>query len=216
MPYYTRKNYRRGYRGRAKGYNRYRGRTTNQMQNKQIYALKKRVNALSKRTQPEKYYEDYTGGTTAGTTAAVIPFTLTRDAQQIYLLKLYGSIYVDNNASALATTVRVVFVLDRQQVADTTPSYGDIFETTSVMSQLSATLNPGRFKILKDIKFQVSNGNNNRIMKTFALRLGMKQYYNGATSTDIQKNGVYMFIWSDKSTNLPTYGYNLRLQYYDN
>lgn len=212
MPY--RKSYNR--RTTNRGYNKYRGRSTNQVQNKQIYQLKKRVSAISNRTKPEKIYYSITGGTTIGTTPSVIPLTnFTRADNEIYVNKLYGTIFVDNNASALATTVRIAIVQDKQQVKDTGINQDDVYESTSVMSQLSEKAF-GRARILYDKKFQVNSSGKSRDMRTIVLKVKSKIYYNGSLSTDIQKNGLYMMIWSDKSTNLPGYGFDLRLQYYDN
>ena len=208
---------RRRYRRRS-GYNRYRGRSTNQIQNRQIYKLTRRVAAINQRTKAEKIYFPFSGGTTIGTTAAVVDFTAIsstdRVGLEIYSRKLYGSLYIDNNSAALATTVRVAIVMDMQQVADTPLSFGDVFGSTSVMAQLNLT-SPGRFKILWDRKISVTSQGNSRKMINLVVPIKKKIYYNGSASTDIQRHGIYMFIWSDKATNLPTYGYNIMHQYYD-
>lgn len=210
MPYNNKRRYNR----KRPNYRRRRPANTRRVAYKALKVAKK----ASARSKPEKFFLDTTFGGTIGTSAAVIPLNQLaqpgRDGQQIYNLHVSGHLFADNTAPAAATTIRWAIVKDNQQRPDTDPTQAQIFQTTSVMSPLNSD-SRGRFSVLYDRRMTLtSNGDTRKFWKVF-VPLKFRVYFNGVAATDIQRNGVYLIVYSDKSTNLPSYGYYLRLAFYD-
>lgn len=140
-----------------------------------------------------------------------------RDGDMIneYSLVLTGAISwaaSDNNAG-----FRLVVVRDHQQVADSPPLAMDVFGigTPSIFAQLSVT-SAGRFSIVADrIVYQHTNMERVRLRPIY-LRIRQKVKYNGSLDGDIQKNGLYLFIWSTQvSPDEPAFSYEQMFRYTD-
>lgn len=118
-------------------------------------------------------------------------------------------------AALLQARLRMVIVRDKQQIGDTAPAFTDIFSSSTPDSLMNVTT-LGRFDILYDKVFTLSQGGN----PTFSIRKYFKMYshirFNGSTSTDIQKNGIYLCLVSDDNTNPPVIASNWRIFYHDN
>jgi len=124
-----------------------------------------------------------------------------------------GALSWDSAASAAA--VRILVVKDTQQIADTTPSGTDLFETTGPFSLIS-NLTAGRFKILHD-QVYVQNDNVDLIPIKFTVKHSHHLRFNGIGTTDPQKGGMWLMVVSNKaSTNQPTLAGQYRLAFYDN
>ena len=108
-----------------------------------------------------------------------------------------------------------MLVLDKQQIGDTPPAVSDILETVSPLSPL-ATATVGRFTIMKNWFFTTDDTKSQtRIIECY------KQFrphakYNGVANTDIQKNGLYLVLLSDQSTNTPRIDFTWKVGYHDN
>lgn len=105
-----------------------------------------------------------------------------------------------NNTATAGQVVKVWLILDKQQIADTTPSAADIFQTPA--NSATSPLNNetvGRFKILWSKTYVVDPSNE---IKPFNLykRMNIKSWFNGATSSDIQRNGLYIVYASNDNT----------------
>lgn len=141
----------------------------------------------------------------------------TRSGNSIKPLSLYVQGFVSKHASATATTVRMLIVRDKMQTADSIPGTGTIIDSDAGY-QINAPLNNetvGRFDILKDVKILVDSQTPKRLFKYF-ITLDGHIRYNGATSGDIQKNGLFCCLVSDEATNTPTVAYTSRLTFADN
>jgi hypothetical protein len=115
--------------------------------------------------------------------------------------------------------LRMVLLYDNQQVGDTAPSLADIFGSATPSQY--AQLNPetlGRFSILADKRFVMTNINQQGASRIFKItkKLNRHSRYNGANSTDIQKNGLYLISWSNEATNTPTLNYESFFRFVDN
>lgn len=143
-----------------------------------------------------------------------------RTGNSILAKSNYFRCTITKHASATNTFVRVIMFVDRQQVADTTPSITDVLTTITVDSCLNIN-NAGRFKILSDKIFMLSDANGDMRQWKKYIRFGRKGKgmhvrYNGTATTDIQKNGFYIAFLSNEATNTPTLSYNNRFSYHDN
>lgn len=124
------------------------------------------------------------------------------------------------NASSTNTNVRVLVVVDKQQLADTQPTVADVLELTyDGTYTLLKQENAGRFSVLYDKVFNLTGTSKYEAILKPNIRLGkngLHVRYNGPASTDIQKNGVYVMVVSDEATNQPTVNALIRLGYHDN
>lgn len=123
---------------------------------------------------------------------------------------------LNRNASAgtVSTNIRVTLVCDNQQIGDGTPSYTDIYSTASPFSHLNANT-VGRFSILHTKTYTLNNDNES-VRFDFNKPMRMHTRFNGATGTDIQKCGLYLWVFSDATTDVPTVTGEARLSYHDN
>lgn len=138
-----------------------------------------------------------------------------RDGNSIKMTSLYLRYYASINASATNTQLRFVIVKDNQQVSDTSPSWSDVFTSTSTVSHLNVnTL--GRFSILRDVVLDLNDVSNPNCSGEIYLKLNDHCRYNGTASTDMQKNGIYIMMVSSESTNTPSLLWTSRVNYIDN
>ena len=195
----------------------------------QVKTIRRALNAAA----PEIKYIDVnqdqsnipTTGTVGHVTAIAEGDTLsTRDGQQIKLksLSIVGRFICATSVNAsLGSSYRIALVVDKQQVADTAPSMADMFNGTGSPrpENLLPNLNSmSRFSYLwiSEIFYPLmmitnTSGLTSAIVAaptqgfafehnwTGSLSVG----YNGANTTDIQKNGVYLcFISSDTQATI--------------
>lgn len=140
----------------------------------------------------------------------------TRTGNSILARSLFGRIGLEMNPTATVSRIRILIVCDNQQIADTSPSATDVLLTASTLSSLDTATYPNRFKVLKDMLITLDDAK--MMGSSFKINIPMYKHikYNGANSTDIAKNGIYILYISSESVNYPTISYNLKLGYYDN
>lgn len=115
----------------------------------------------------------------------------------------------------LGSIVRVICVRDLQQVSDTVPAIGQILETTDVNS-FSALAGEQRFEVLYDKRFYCDlNATNQDFHFNATLQSHVK--YNSTLSTDIQKGGIYLFVFTNGWTTIqPAISAQSRVVFTDN
>lgn len=122
--------------------------------------------------------------------------------------------FVQNGATT--TTYRVMLVLDKQQIGDTSPTISDILETVNPYSPL-ATASVGRFKVMKNWFFTTDDAKTRSKLIEYYKDFRMHTRYNGAANTDIQKNGLYLITLSDQApATAPQFAYTWKVGYHDN
>lgn len=164
---------------------------------------------------------DYSAGTTAGV-IHVNAITQGDDYNQregskvvIRYVNARGWIK-HNNTATDGQVVRVWLILDRQQVADSSPTAANIFTTAA--NSVTSPLNPstvGRFRILWSKTYTVDPSNEIRPV-FMGKKLFVASRFNGTANTDIQKNGLYIVYASSDNTNKPTLTLDVRTSYNDN
>lgn len=138
-----------------------------------------------------------------------------RTGNSILARNLFIRLGITQNSSATSTFYRIMLVLDTQQVADTAPTIAQILQSASTLSPLNDD-NTGRFKIMQNWFFTTDNTKNTtRVIEKY-YKIYKHVRFNGTTSSDIQKNGMYLVMLSDQSTNTPSIAYNVKLGYHDN
>ncbi len=139
----------------------------------------------------------------------------TRHGNQIKLKYIKLRMTLLKHATPVATFIRCLIVVDKQQEADTTPAIGNVL-TSLVIDSAYDPANIGRFRILYDRVFTLVTGSSDYKFTQKYIKLNMSVRYNGVATSDIQKNGVYIMFLSDEATNTPTVNYNARLRFRDN
>jgi hypothetical protein len=123
---------------------------------------------------------------------------------------------VSIHASATHTYLRTVLLVDTDnQGAD--PTLNEIFQGTPDVYTPINENNLKRFRILRDSLTSLSQvgSDANKVSKDY-VKLGFHVKFDGAASTDYQKNSIYLVHISSEATNTPTVAYNCRLRFYDN
>jgi len=193
----------------------------------------KTIRSALNRAAPEIKYVDVsqdqtnipTTGIVGHVTAIAEGDTLSaRDGQQIKLqsINIAGRFICATSVNAsLGSAYRIALVVDKQQVADTAPSMADIFNgagSPRPENLLPNLNNMSRFKYLwiSEIFYPLmmitnTSGLTSAIVAAptqgFAFEYNwsgsLAVGYNGANSTDIQKNGVYLcYISSDTQATI--------------
>lgn len=145
-----------------------------------------------------------------------------RVGQQITAKRLTGRYWI--KASTSNSVARVIIVQYKKQSSSSTPSLAKILEnysagTGSVWSPYSFTNQFNEnFRMLYD-KFHVVNAASDAgVAREISIPLNFKIAYNGAATTDIEKNGIYMFMLSNETVASglgPQISYGMRLAYTD-
>lgn len=152
-----------------------------------------------------------------------------REGNQIRISSIHWRGYGVIDRDVRYSFLRLVLVQDKQQIGDTAPAWTDVFEYATVVSH-TALASRGRFKILYDKVIAFSGGGQlvagagntggGPQSKVINFRKKFKNLivrYNGAASTDIQKNGLYfMCVSTDGAGDGPTGVISSRINWYDN
>lgn len=129
-----------------------------------------------------------------------------------YRFKLEISSAVSSNSA-----ITMIVFFDTQQIADTSPAVTDILNTAAPQSLLNLNF-AGRFKVLRRKTFILTPATGARPALEFVDNLNLYKHvrFNGAASSDVQKNGLYVLFISSESTNYPTITGTFRIGYHDN
>jgi len=145
-----------------------------------------------------------------------------RVGQQITAKRLTGRYWIrPGNSNSMA---RVIIVQYKKQSSSTTPSLAKILEnysagTGTVWSPFSFTNQFNEnFRLLYDKSHALDATTNAGVTRELSIPLNFKIAYNGSAATDIEKNGIYMFMLSNETVASglgPLISYGLRLAYTD-
>lgn len=114
-----------------------------------------------------------------------------------------GSVY--NTSTTNTYSVTMILFRDTQQIADTAPTLTDVIGSTGTVNAPFGFLNNtvrGRFKIIKR-ETRTLGPEGDKSTWFFDWFVSMKRapaiWFNGAASTDIQRNGIYLGIIGNDS-----------------
>lgn len=149
------------------------------------------------------------------TNIAIGDSNVTRTGNSLFVRSIVMNMNCSQNASALDNTfIRMILFIDTQQVSDTTPVSGDIFNATGPHALVNLD-SAGRYKFLKTWEFALSTQNPAKVIKYYK-NIRHHVRYNGPNATDVQKGGLYLALVSSQSTNVPALTYHVRIGYHDN
>lgn len=138
-----------------------------------------------------------------------------RTGNSIFVRRIYGRFIYAHNTAAVNIFNRVVLFIDTQQVGDTPPTAAQLLESGLAISNLN-TDTVGRFRILRNWFFTTDGVTKSTPVFNVDVNLRHHVRYNGTTTADIQKGGIYMLFISNQTTNTPACTYNVQLDYHDN
>lgn len=121
--------------------------------------------------------------------------------------------------TAMDVRVRMMLLIDKQQVGDTAPTPADVLASTGTSNSVYSHLNPatvGRFTILRSRLYALTE-DNPTIPINWNVNLRHHVRYNGSTGTDIQRGGIYLLIITTApSGNGAAFDRAIRVSYHDN
>lgn len=197
----------------------------------QVKSLQRAVKNLA----PEKKYADIslaqtniplTGAVTHITQVAQGDTIGTRSGNAIQLVSITckGKVGFGGSALSVGSYLRILVVVDKQQIADTTPAAATIITdgvfTADPVSMLPNTDFLERFRILHSSRLydgsRIATGTATQD-RTFEYSWNgnIKVEYNGTAATDIQKNGVYVVFLTDDAAATVDYSGVSRIGYTD-
>ncbi len=185
-------------------------------------ALKK-VNKLARRVRPEMKVFDVDLTTLSPTVALQVIHVNgiaqgdgieNRDGLQVTstFLQMRYSFLI--NGSATSTICRLAVVRDNMQVESKDPIGLDVYLAADVRTQKTRLL-PKRFTYLMDRTISMSINQRRTITGKFNKRVNFPMRWVGSTATSQSKNGVYVLVWTDQGTNLPSLSFTFRTWFTD-
>ncbi len=140
---------------------------------------------------------------------------ITRDGRSILMKYLSLKYQLVQHITPINTLCRIVVVMDKQTIADSTPSFTTVFQTVSMTAHLDRDAF-GRFTILYDKTHVLSDAGQTSVFVNVMISLNKHAYFNGTASTDIQKNNIFLLTASTEAADGPAFAGQSRLRYYDN
>lgn len=145
----------------------------------------------------------------------------TRDGNSCKCVGLTGDVTLIQSASATATRVRTLIIVDtRNQGA--TPTATDVVDTGAMTGLINLDTEPNRFIILYDrLDCMVLASETRMVHWRYDLNDAMRNVHllfsgSGATSASCKGPSVFMLMYSSEATNTPTYAIDNRIFFLDN
>ncbi len=140
-----------------------------------------------------------------------------RDGRQVRWKSVQVAITFIIHSSAVATQIRCILFIDKQPNA-TLAITGDLLDTVAITTFRNLD-NRKRFVILWDKVVSLSNQGVKAAYIDMYKQMDMKTIYDDSTAgdiIDIETNAMYLFVFSNESTNTPTVTRSVRLRFLDN
>lgn len=138
-----------------------------------------------------------------------------RTGNSILMRNVFLRLVFTQSSAATSTIYRVMLIKDTQQVGDQSPAAPDILESLNPLSPLN-TSTVGRFKVMKNWFFTTDDTKTQTRVLNLYKNFRFHTKFNGTANTDIQKNGLYLFMITDQPTNVPRVDYTWKVGYHDN
>ena len=138
-----------------------------------------------------------------------------RSGNKVILTGLYFHGKLSHDSSSANSTVRLLVVQDKRQVADGIPTAADILEESTEPLSYLRGINKGRFRVIKDIMVTTDEISKKTYMFRWSKRMNTQIKYNGIALTDIERNGIYFLQLSDEAVNFPVLRYTFLYTFTD-
>jgi len=181
-----------------------------------VKALKGIINSELKLTEiiAQNNFVTTTGSTTLVSGIGQGDLSTQRNGNSVLAKMLYIKYYVTMHASTQGSLVKAYLIKDNQQIADTNPSFTDVFTSSDVQS-FPKWDSRKRFQI-KDVHSFREDENVIVQMREFSVPIESHLIFNGTASTDTQKGHYYILLVSNQTANVPQVSISTRLTFYDN
>lgn len=140
----------------------------------------------------------------------------TRNGNSIKYVQQFirGSMVI--SPSANTSIVRMILFKDNDNQG-AVPTAADLLANADVNGQLSQ-FNGKRFTIIRDKCYSLDINNRRTLTYKFFMKGGFHIKYGGSSATvsSQKENGIFLFIITNESTNLPSITYNSRIRFIDN
>lgn len=188
------------------------------------------VRYLSGLVNSEKFKHDVTSSSTITRAGTMLHLTNIaqgdgdgqRTGNSIFVRNVgirFSVLYNAQSGASMTQRVKMMLLIDTQQVGDALPTPSDVLDITGSGSAPLSFLNDqtvGRFKVLKSRMYTLYPDKMN-IVSQWNVNLRHHVRYNGAAASDIQKGGIYLLmISSEDNTQPPAVERNIRVSYHDN
>lgn len=125
---------------------------------------------------------------------------------------------ITKNVSPPHSFARIIIFKDRQQVADTNPDLSDVLHSIAsnvAITSFHSEVALKRFQILYD-RTHLLTSTAPVVTATKHINLkGLDIRYNGSSSSDIQKNGLFIAFIGDEISTVPLMNFSSRFRYTD-
>ncbi len=120
---------------------------------------------------------------------------------------------IHENTDAISLTRCMIFV-DRQNVIDSKITVAALLEEVLAFSYLKQDRRD-RITVLFDKLIMLNSASKTNETFRFWKKVRIQQKYNGAASGDIERNGTYMLLLSDRAVNKPIFQYTALMTFTD-
>lgn len=121
-------------------------------------------------------------------------------------ISVCGDFAADQASAQVEEWVRFAIVQEKQQIGDTSPPLSAIYAQDNNPFSMRELASRGRFRVLASRTFKLDHRNvqTKMVFINFNFKTGLTVRYNGAATTDIQKNGLYVVLQSNALATQPT------------
>lgn len=120
------------------------------------------------------------------------------------------------HASATQSAVRIIFGIDHDPTGVTATAGDLISDTASINSLRTITASQGRFTVLLDRIYDMSNAGTRNINYKWFHKLGHHNFYNGTAAASNGKGRLFMLLISNEATNTVAQDLKIRVKFIDN
>lgn len=122
-----------------------------------------------------------------------------------------------NPSATGASIIGYALIMDKKpSIALSGTPWTDVFVQADPNSLIAKGTNSDRWVILRRGIIDLSLQNASKHLKGFLSLKGIHIKYNGASSTNLETNAIYLLLISNQATNTPTVTGSIRFEYHDN
>lgn len=130
----------------------------------------------------------------------------------IFNLNIRWNVYI--HTSDAQSTFRMIIFRDSMQDNSVVPVVTLVLQTADVVSMMK-DYNRTRFQVYADNTYVINQTDRGIVIGQFNRRIKVNTLWAGSSGTQWAKNGLYMLVIGDETTNKPTLRYSSRILFND-
>ncbi len=179
------------------------------------------IRKLKKVTKPEwKFVERILPATSITNTGITYELNLItqgigdqqRVGRKVRAMKINCALRIVKGADP-TNTFRYILMVDKRQESDTKFEPTGVLETLDTLSGIKVN-RLEKFKIIRD-RLILLRTNKIGVIHRFSHKLNFIMGYNGSASGDLEINGLYLMVLSDRASSFTSLEFNIRLYFTD-